>query len=57
MPKIAKEVLKQALHAIMEYIEKFKPPGEQALKAQLDVIHEIAQAALESAQEAEGAPA
>lgn len=52
MAKTATEILLKALQAISNYIKNYKPEGEAALKGQLDVIGEIAIAAIEEAKEA-----
>lgn len=55
MAKTAREILMTALKAISNYINNFKPEGEAALKAQLQLIDEIAISALEEAKAAEEA--
>ena len=53
--KSEKEILTVALKAIVVYVERYRPAKIKQLRAQLDVIKEIALSALDEARDVVGA--
>ena len=51
--KTEKEIIAQALNAIVKYIENYRPTEARKIRGQLGVIKEIALCALEEADDQE----